>query len=106
MITVTFVRRDGAVRTVGAKIGMSLMEAAVKNDVRGIDADCGGACACATCHVYVPDVWREALGERTTLENGMLELADGVEASSRLACQIRLAAEFDGLTVQVADVHR
>jgi len=79
------------------------MEVAVKNGVRGIDADCGGACACATCHVYVAPEWLDKLESKGATEASMLEFADGVEATSRLACQLKVSDVLDGLTVRLPE---
>lgn len=75
------------------------MEAATNNDVPGIEADCGGACACATCHVIVDPAWMQAVGKANDLEAEMLEVAEGVTETSRLACQIRMSDELEGLIV-------
>ena len=75
------------------------MEAATGNDIPGIDADCGGACACATCHVYVDENWLEATGKPGDLEAEMLEVAEEVKENSRLACQMSITEEMDGLVV-------
>ncbi len=75
------------------------MEAATNNDVPGIDADCGGACACATCHIYVDEQWLETVGQPGELEAEMLEVAEGVEDNSRLACQVSVTEDMDGLVV-------
>ena len=75
------------------------MEAAVQNDVDGIDADCGGTCACATCHIFVDENWREKVGEPQGLEIEMLEIVEDVAKNSRLACQIEVTAQLDGLRV-------
>lgn len=77
------------------------MEGAVRNNVPGIDADCGGACACATCHVYVDEAWKNQIGEAGVLEASMLEFAEDVRPTSRLSCQIRLSEAFDGLIVHL-----
>ena len=82
---------------------MTVMESAVKNMVPGIDADCGGACACATCHVYVEPDWLEKTGEREEMEEDMLDFAFDVRENSRLSCQIKVAPELDGLTVRVPE---
>ncbi len=85
-----------------APIGVSVMEGAVKNNVPGIDADCGGACACATCHVYVDPVWVGAVGAASETEVAMLEFAaEPVEPNSRLSCQVKITADFDGLIVRM-----
>lgn len=103
MTKILFVEHDDTVHTVEAENGISVMEAAKNNDVPGIDADCFGACACATCHVYVDPAWLEKTGERSTMENDMLEIAEGVKANSRLACQIMIDASLDGLTVRMPE---
>ena len=79
------------------------MEGAVKNGVPGIDADCGGACACATCHVFVDAAWLEATGARTEQEAEMLEFAENVQPNSRLSCQIEVTPAFDGLIVTMPE---
>lgn len=81
--------------------GLSLMELAVANDVDGIDADCRGSCACATCHVHVAALWRGVVGAAGEIESEMLSIAEHVGPESRLACQIRLTAALDGLEVRV-----
>ena len=103
MAKITFITHDGARHEVEAQNGMSVMEAAIKNMVPGIDADCGGACACATCHVFVEPEWREQTGERSEMEEDMLDFAYDVRDSSRLSCQIKVRDELDGLTVKVPE---
>ena len=98
---VTFVLQDGTSRTVEAEPGWKLMEVAVDNAIPGIDGDCGGEAACATCHVYVAQEWRAATGERTAPEQDMLASTFGVRENSRLSCQIRTAEALDGLSVEV-----
>jgi 2Fe-2S ferredoxin len=92
---------EGQQRVIEAHSGFSLMEAAVQHDVKGINADCGGACACGTCHVHVAEAWRAAVGAPNELERDMLELASNILENSRLACQVRLTPELDGLEVIV-----
>lgn len=99
---VTFILQDKTSRTVEAELGLKLMEVAVDNAIPGIDGDCGGEAACATCHVYVPPEWRAATGERTAPEQDMLASTFGVRESSRLSCQIRVTEALDGLSVEVA----
>ena len=82
-----------------AAIGDSVMKTATNNDLPGIDADCGGACACATCHVYVDQAWLKTVGEALELEAEMLEVANEVKANSRLSCQIKVTEQMDGLVV-------
>jgi 2Fe-2S ferredoxin len=101
MVKITYIQPDGRHFAVEAKTGMSLMEAAVKHNVPGIDAQCGGACACATCHVYVDESWRSATGEPAMMESGMLEFAVNPGPGSRLACQITVTDALNGLIVRV-----
>jgi len=103
MPQITFIDFDGTQTTVDAELGQSLMEAATQNDVDGIDADCGGACACATCHVYIDKAWMEKVGRPTDLEAEMLDVAEEVEDNSRLACQVPVTAELDGLRVNTPE---
>lgn len=98
---ITYVASTGAEFVADVEPGLSVMSAAVKHNIPGIDGDCGGACVCATCHVYVEQSWRAAVGERTPREEAMLEFADNVERSSRLSCQIIITQDLDGLTVRV-----
>jgi len=103
MAKITFIQHDGTEQTVEGLPGMSVMETAVKNLVPGIDADCGGACACATCHVYVEPEWMEKTGTRSTMEEDMLDFAFDVRESSRLSCQIKISDALDGLRVVVPE---
>ncbi|MGE0850716.1 MAG: 2Fe-2S iron-sulfur cluster-binding protein [Hyphomicrobiaceae bacterium] len=88
MAKITFTQPDGSNQVVDADAGMTVMEAAKKNLVPGIEAECGGACACATCHVYVDDAWREKVGPPSEMEEDMLDFAFDVRPGSRLSCQI------------------
>src|SRR4051794_38985778 len=103
MAKITFIQHDGSQQTVEGRNGMSVMETAVKNMVPGIDADCGGACACATCHVYVEPEWLEKTGARASMEEDMLDFAFDVRENSRLSCQIKVTDALDGLTVKVPE---
>ena len=87
----------GNTRMIEASIGESLMEAAVRNAIPGIDADCGGACACATCHVYVDEAFLEKVGTAEDMEQSMLDFAERVQPNSRLACQILLSDKLEGV---------
>lgn len=98
---VTFHLQDKTSQTVEAEPGWKLMEVAVDNAIPGIDGDCGGEAACATCHVYVAPEWRAATGERTADEQAMLGSTFGARDNSRLACQIVTSEELDGLSVEV-----
>jgi len=99
MPSVHFITHQGNESIVEIPAGWSLMEGAVKNGVPGILADCGGACTCATCHVYVGEEWLAALPPRDDTETDMLEFAIDVRESSRLSCQITISEALDGLTV-------
>jgi len=103
MATITFIQSDGTERVVEAEPGMTVMEAAVKNSIPGIAAECGGACACATCHVYVEDAWREPTGSPQQMEEDMLDFAFDVRPASRLSCQIKVTDALDGLVVRIPD---
>lgn len=99
MPKVTFTDHAGNERTVDADNGESVMQAARRNNIAGIDADCGGKCACATCHVYVDDAWLAKVGGRGETEESMLAFAPNVTDHSRLSCQISMRDELDGLRV-------
>ncbi|MBY0563920.1 MAG: 2Fe-2S iron-sulfur cluster binding domain-containing protein [Hyphomonadaceae bacterium] len=101
MPKITYIESSGKEHVVEAPVGQTVMEAAVKHAVPGIDADCGGACACATCHVYVDPAWTAKTGEASSMEQSMLDFANDVEENSRLSCQIKITAELDGLTVRL-----
>ena len=101
MAKITFVQPDGKSQTVTAEPGMTVMETAKKNLIDGIEAECGGACACATCHVYVDAAWRDKVGKPADMEEDMLDFAFDVREESRLACQIKVTPALDGLIVKV-----
>ena len=103
MAKITFIQHNGTEQTVDGLPGMSVMETAVKNMVAGIDADCGGACACATCHVYFEPDWVEKVGARNPMEEDMLDFAFDVRDNSRLSCQIKVSDALDGLRVKVPE---
>ena len=103
MAKITFITHDGEERIVEIADGWSLMEGAVRNGVPGIDADCGGACACATCHVYVDPAWAAALPAKSDMEEAMLDFAQDLKPTSRLSCQLRVTAALDGLVVRVPE---
>ncbi len=103
MAKVTYVEHNGAEHVIDVKNGLSVMEGAVKNNVPGIDADCGGACACATCHVYVDAAWKDKVGTPSEMEKSMLDFAENVEANSRLSCQIKVSDEVEGLIVRMPE---
>ena len=103
MPKITYIGADGTNRSVDAELGSTVMETAIKNGVPGIEAECGGACACSTCHVYIDEAWREKVGEPTPMEEDMLDFAYEVKPNSRLSCQIKVSDELDGLTVQTPE---
>lgn len=100
MPKITYIEQNGKERTVDVPVGWSVMEGAVKNRIPGIDADCGGACACATCHVYVDLEWLPKLPNRQEMEEQMLDFAQDVKSNSRLSCQIKVTPALDGLIVR------
>jgi ferredoxin, 2Fe-2S len=103
MPKITYISADDTSRTVDAEPGSTVMEAAIRQGVPGIEAECGGACACATCHVYIDDAWREIVGEPSPMEEDMLDFGYDVKPSSRLSCQIKVTPEIDGLIVRIPE---
>jgi 2Fe-2S ferredoxin len=103
MPKVIFIEPAGARREVEAPVGISLMEAALQNQVDGIVALCGVACACATCHVYIVPQWCSKIAPREEMEEGMLETAWQPRDNSRLSCQIPVAAALDGIEVIIPE---
>jgi len=103
MPQITFIGNDGRPVTVSAKVGHSLMEVAVDNDIAGMVAECGGACACATCHTYIDAAWIERMPPMQEMEDAMLDSAMDRRDNSRLSCQIEVSDALDGLVVTVAD---
>lgn len=103
MAKIIYKTYGGEERTLELPDGLSVMEGAVKNAIEGIDADCGGACACATCHVYVDDAWLDLLEPASDMERSMLDFAENTQENSRLACQIKVRADLDGLLVQTPE---
>jgi 2Fe-2S ferredoxin len=94
---------DGTSYDIDAENGSTVMENAIRNSVPGIEAECGGACACATCHVYVDEDWTGIVGEPESMEEDMLDFAFDVRPNSRLSCQIKVRDELDGLIVRVPE---
>jgi len=103
MAKITFVLADGRRREVEAKVGATVMETAIEHGIEGIEAECGGACSCATCHVYVDEEWTETTGAPSEMEEDMLDFAFDARATSRLSCQIAVTEELDGLVVHVPE---
>jgi 2Fe-2S ferredoxin len=99
MPKLTFIDASGQSRSVEAQVGATVMETALRNSIPGIEAECGGACACATCHVYVAPEWTEKTGKASQMEEDMLDFAFEVRPNSRLSCQIKVSEALDGLTV-------
>src|SRR5262247_1581013 len=95
MVKITFIQPDGTSQVVEGERDMTVMETAKKHLVAGIEAECGGACSCATCHVYVDEAWREKVGPPTEMEEDMLDFAFDVRPNSRLSCQIKVSDEID-----------
>ncbi|HEY8596414.1 MAG TPA: 2Fe-2S iron-sulfur cluster-binding protein [Devosiaceae bacterium] len=101
MPKITYVDPDGNRIETDGENGSSVMETAIGNGVRGIVAECGGACTCATCHVYVDEEWTDVVGPPSVMEEDMLDFAYDVRPTSRLSCQIKVRDELDGLVVHV-----
>ena len=101
MPKITYIEHNGKSHTLEVPNDLSVMEGAVQNNIAGIDADCGGACACATCHIYVDEKWFDKLVKKTDAEQDMLDMAFEPNKSSRLSCQITVTDELDGLVVKM-----
>ena len=99
MVKITYIDSAGTTRTVEGEAGSTVMETAINHGVPEIEAECGGACACSTCHVYVDEAWREKVGEPSPMEEDMLDFAFEVRPNSRLSCQIKVRDDLDGLVV-------
>lgn len=103
MPTVVYITRDGKRHEVQVENGYSVMEGAINNNIDGIVAECGGACACATCHSYIDDAWLDKIPKLDDMQDSMLEAAYERKKNSRLTCQIEMSDALDGLVVYVAD---
>ena len=101
MPKISYILDDQNIETVEVANGLSVMEGAVQNDIPGIDADCGGGMACATCHVYVKEEWFDKLPKKEDGEEDMLDMAFEPNKFSRLSCQVLVSDELDGLTVSL-----
>jgi ferredoxin, 2Fe-2S len=106
MAKIVFIEPGGGQREINAPLGITLMEVARQNDVQGVVAQCGGACVCATCHVYIDPAWLAKLEPREEMEEAMLETAWEPRDNSRLSCQIHITADLDGLHVTVPQRQR
>ncbi|HEY5623418.1 MAG TPA: 2Fe-2S iron-sulfur cluster-binding protein [Gammaproteobacteria bacterium] len=105
MAKVTYIEHDGTTHEVDVPNGWSAMEGAITNGVPGIEAECGGACSCATCHVYVDPAWVERTGTPDGIEQGMLDCAAAdLRENSRLSCQIQISDELDGLVLRLPEM--
>ena len=103
MPKITYIDNQENSKTIEVENGLSVMEGAVQNNIPGIDADCGGSCACATCHVYVDDDWVDKLPEQSDAEKDMLDFAFETKGTSRLSCQIFLDEDLDGIAVSLPE---
>ena len=103
MSKITYITHDNQTYTIDVQNGLTVMEGAVQNDIPGIDADCGGGMACATCHVYVKDEWFDKINKKTEGEDDMLDQAYEPKKNSRLSCQIQVTDDIDGLEVYLPE---
>ena len=103
MPKITYIEHNGKSHTINVSNGLSVMEGAVQNNIPGIDADCGGGMACATCHVYVKEGWFDKLQKKEDGEEDMIDMAHEPNKFSRLSCQLTISDELDGLVVQLPE---
>ena len=103
MTNIKYIEFNGEQHLVDVPNGLTVMEGAIKNKIPGIDADCGGACACATCHVYIDNAWLEKIPQKEDGEEDMLDFAFEVKDNSRLSCQVTVNDDLDGLTVNIPE---
>lgn len=103
MPKITYIEHTGTEHTVDLAEGLTIMEGAVNNGIPGIEGDCGGACACSTCHVYVDPAWTDKLKEQEDMEVDMLDFAYEPKENSRLGCQVPVTAEMDGMIVRMPE---
>ena len=101
MSKITYIEHNGKSHCINVQNGLTVMEGAIQNNIPGIDADCGGSMACATCHVYVKEEWFNKLPTKEDGEEDMLDMAFEPKKNSRLSCQIIISDELDGLTVNI-----
>jgi 2Fe-2S ferredoxin len=100
MPKITFIEHDGTVHTIEAEVGSTVMEAALRNDIASVVAECGGSCTCATCLVHVDEAWSKIVGAASPEEEEMIDTAFEVKPTSRLSCQIKVTETLDGLVVR------
>lgn len=103
MAKITYITHDGKEHSVDADNGTTVMENAVRNSIPGIEAECGGACACATCHIYVDKDWVDVVGKPEAIEEDMLDFAYEMKPESRLSCQVTVSDKLDGLVVRIPE---
>src|SRR6204780_4280962 len=103
MTKITFIDAEGTPRTVEGENGATVMETAIKNGVPGIEAECGGACACSTWHVYIDEAWQEKAGQPSPMEEDMLDFAYDVKPNSRLSCKMKVSDDLNGLVVRTPE---
>ena len=103
MAKITYIENNGKSHSVDVADGLTVMEGAVQNNIPGIDADCGGGMACATCHVYVKDEWFDKINKKSEGEDDMIDQAYEPKKSSRLSCQIQVSSDIDGLEVHLPE---
>ena len=105
MAKITYIDNDGNSKSIEVDNGLTVMEGAIQNDIPGIDADCGGSMACATCHVYVEEKWLNKIPKAEEAEIDMIDMAFKPEKNSRLSCQIIVSEEIEGLVVTTPEKH-
>jgi 2Fe-2S ferredoxin len=103
MPTITVIQHDGTDHTIDAQPGKTLMESVLDNAVPGIDADCGGACACGTCHCFVPEEWQAVAGDADAMEESMLGMRPDRADNSRLSCQIQVSNAMEGMVIRLPE---
>ena len=103
MPKITYIEHNGKSHTLNVENGLTVMEGAIQNDIPGIDADCGGSMACATCHVYVKEEWVDRINKKNEGEDDMLDQAYEPKKNSRLSCQISVSDEIEGLVVNLPE---
>jgi 2Fe-2S ferredoxin len=106
MAKITYIEWDGREHVANVPNGLSVMEGAKKNNIPGIDADCGGACQCGTCHVYIDPAWQARLGGTNPVEHATMDFSENVESNSRLSCQIKVTDALDGLVLRMPKSQR
>lgn len=106
MATIRYINHDGTEHSVAVDNGLSLMDGARSANIPGIEAECGGACACATCHVYIDEAWQATIGAPSEMEQSMLDFATDLEVGSRLSCQVKIDNQLEGMIVRIPKSQR